>query len=1135
MISVKARILILAALFLCALTSARAQFWQVDPTFTPPAIEEALFVDAGGVTPLSDNSLIIWMPAPILNGQIVGPLVHLKLDGSIDPNFTPPAVTYAQVLHAYPDSRLLVLASVNDSWSLMRLLANGTIDSSFAAISMGYAQPSVRVAIQPDNKILLYAGSSVLPSGQKIRRLNSDGSSDSTFSSSLLATSGINDVTCGVDGKLLLAGSLNFSSGSSVVFARLDADGSQDPTFSDTTGISSPGYWCQPLPDGRILFCGQSSSQLKLVRTNPEGTVDSSFVSGLPTANVVSVAKPLQSGPIYFVTVTGSTRTLRRLNAAASLDTSFDITGAYNQYWGPSIPITYDGTVLYFGPLSATDYSSRRSVVQTNASGSINPSFSIRASHFAMPSVMARQADGKYLLAALTDYVNNQPTIKQAIFRLNANGSFDTTFHQQSVEANATTDYLAVLPDGSFVFRNGTSVFKCNADGSLVSQATFTSAMIIALDGSGDIYARPYTGGTPTPILRYHADGTQDTTFNAPSSSDTSGVFPTSNGKILVTKFDQTTARLNHDGTADATFPSIPGQPSAFPEVAPISDGSALILFEQPPSITGEIPTAFTHYDVTGKLDYSYNGTNDLLIIAGVMFDVVRSASLSNGSAFLRLQSYGQLLDVRSNGQASIVQRNDLPLVRYIRTSLTSPSVPPANLSITTQPQSQETALGATVQFTVTASGAGPIAYQWLKNGSVIPGATNSVLQLTSVGLNDAGAYTVTVSNGQGSVTSNVANLTVRTAPSVTQSPVDATAPVGSAVVFSVAADVSVVSYQWQARKAGTTDWVNLTDSSVYSGVTTDKLSITATSPTMSGDSFRVIVSNASGQTVSAPATLVVTTAPKVSRLVNISTRAYVGTGEKVEIAGFIISGSQPKQVVIRALGPALTQFGVSNILDDPVLTLFSGQTQIASSDDWSSDATSANAIETLSKQMGLLALPRGSKDSVLVTTLAPGGYTAIVSGKADKAGVALVEVYEVDQSSSAARLVNISTRSETRSGGEIQIAGFIVAGDQPKRLLIRAAGPALAPFSVPNFLDDPALTLFSGQTQINQNDDWSSTDASATSVDSATKEAHAFDFAKGSKDAALAVTLAPGAYTAQVTAKSGRTGITLIEVYELP
>lgn len=268
---------------------------------------------------------------------------------------------------------------------------------------------------------------------------------------------------------------------------------------------------------------------------------------------------------------------------------------------------------------------------------------------------------------------------------------------------------------------------------------------------------------------------------------------------------------------------------------------------------------------------------------------------------------------------------------------------------------------------------------------------------------------------------------------------------------------------------------------------------------------------------------------PTQNKLVNISTRSYVGTGGNIMIAGFVIGGSQPKQVLIRASGPTLSQFGVGGVLDDPVLILHAGQTEIARNDDWSSDA---DRIEGAARMVNAFAWPRGSKDAALLVTLNPGAYTAHVTGKNNTTGVALIEVFEADQVTTDARLINISTRSEVRTGGEIMIAGFVISGSTPKRVFIRASGPALSDFGVSGVLADPILAINSGQTEIAQNDDWGSNQAT---IEAAVAQTGAFAWKRGSKDSALVLTLAPGAYTALVRGKADTTGVALIEVFEAP
>lgn len=374
--------------------------------------------------------------------------------------------------------------------------------------------------------------------------------------------------------------------------------------------------------------------------------------------------------------------------------------------------------------------------------------------------------------------------------------------------------------------------------------------------------------------------------------------------------------------------------------------------------------------------------------------------------------------------------------------------------------------------------------------------------------------------------------VSAATAPVILSQSGDITLASGNRLDLTVSASGSNDTYQW--RKGGM----------IIPGASLATYTLATVSVSDAG-TYDVVVTNSSGSVTSTGVVVMVQpvnaplppppTVGSDSRMVNISTRSLVGTGGDVQIAGFIIRGASPKTVLIRASGPALAQFSVPGLLDDPVLTLYSGQQQLYQNDDWSSDSTTAAAIEATSVAMNLFPLARGGKDAALLVTLQPGGYTAIVNGKNGSTGVDLIEVYEADPGSLDSRLTNLSTRSLVGTGGNLQIAGFIIRGTQSKTVLIRASGPALAQFAVTGLLDDPVLTLYTGQTQLDQNDDWSSDSASAAGIDTVSTAMQLFTCARGGKDAALLKTLPPGSYTAQVTGKNGSTGVALIEVYEVP
>ncbi len=267
-------------------------------------------------------------------------------------------------------------------------------------------------------------------------------------------------------------------------------------------------------------------------------------------------------------------------------------------------------------------------------------------------------------------------------------------------------------------------------------------------------------------------------------------------------------------------------------------------------------------------------------------------------------------------------------------------------------------------------------------------------------------------------------------------------------------------------------------------------------------------------------------------RLVNISTRTTAGNGDAVAIVGFVIEGLEAKPVLIRAVGPALGAFGVGGVLGAPRLELLRGQASLAVNAGWSS-GTAGSSIAAAGGRAGAFTFAPGSEDSAILTTLAPGLYTAVVSAADERPGIGLIEIYDLSGASQEQRLVNISTRATAGSGDATLIAGFVVGGAAPKRVLVRAAGPALAAFGISSALARPVLRIFSGETVVTQNAGWSTGVEGAAIADAATR-AGAFAFAGGSADAAILINLAPGAYTAQVSSATGETGIALLEVYEV-
>jgi hypothetical protein len=269
---------------------------------------------------------------------------------------------------------------------------------------------------------------------------------------------------------------------------------------------------------------------------------------------------------------------------------------------------------------------------------------------------------------------------------------------------------------------------------------------------------------------------------------------------------------------------------------------------------------------------------------------------------------------------------------------------------------------------------------------------------------------------------------------------------------------------------------------------------------------------------------------PAQSKPLNISTRGDVETGDKVMIGGFILAGGDaPKRLIIRAIGPSLSDAGITDALADPILELHdSAGVLITSNDNWKT-SQQADIDAT-----GLA--PSNDLESAIIATLSPfdpavegsGIYTAIVSGKNNGTGVGLAEVYDLDDPSSLTYLANISTRGFVQPDDKAMIGGFIIgAGAQTGQVVVRAIGPSLTA-SIPEALQDPTLNLYNAEgTVVAVDDDWEETNKEAIAATGLAPN--------DSRESAILADLAPGAYTAIVQGKAGTSGVGLVEVYYIP
>lgn len=273
-------------------------------------------------------------------------------------------------------------------------------------------------------------------------------------------------------------------------------------------------------------------------------------------------------------------------------------------------------------------------------------------------------------------------------------------------------------------------------------------------------------------------------------------------------------------------------------------------------------------------------------------------------------------------------------------------------------------------------------------------------------------------------------------------------------------------------------------------------------------------------------------------QLYNISTRGFVGTGDNILDGGFIVEGADSKTVMIRAIGPGLTQYGVTGALADPILELHNvNRDVIASNDDWQSTIVGGmiQGSQVAGVQNTGNLIPSDTKESVIIVTLPPGDYTAVMHGKNNTTGVGLVEVYDLSPGSNSL-LHNLSTRGLVQTGDSVMIGGFIVKGTGPRRVIIRAIGPELTQYNVPNALANPTLELHDGKgVLIGINDDWQTTVLGGIITSNQVQDIQNSGHTPGdARESAIVATLQPGNYTAIIRGVGNTTGIALVEVYDL-
>lgn len=957
------------------------------------------------------------------------------------------------------------------------------------------------------------------------------------------------------DGKLLVNG----------LAARYNPDGTRDTGFSAPTTL---GNIRQVLvaQDGKIVVWSTAPAGDTLSLLNTDGSLNAVLGTAISPMSLDAIAvqadgKVIVSGS---VTINGSQHgTLVRLNRDGTRDTTFDA-GAGPDAQVESLSIQADGKVVAAGYFTTFDNTAHGQLVRLNVDGTVDPTFTFAPTVASSVTTAAVLPGGKIIAAVRQTIMHG---LYQAI-RLNADGSQDAVLG--AFDGGSGAIYaLTPLADGSVLFGGGFSTFAdtpvCNLgrlDSSGALDPSFAAGGIdadvkaVAVDGSGRIYVNL----SANTMLRLSATGQPDPAFvvGAAQSGTVFAAAGQADGHIVAVGDFMSVdgmvrtgvCRFQADGAVDPSFS--PGAPLSWnndpgigvPNSAAVAvqpDGSVIVggTF----TIGGAAPRAgLARFRSDGSIDTAFTATlnaggavsslltlSDGRVVIGGNFSSVNGQARGNIAAFLADGSLDPVFGatITTNGAVTkLAARSSGGL--FIAGSFT------------TVGGSRRNQLAA-------------LANDGTLDGGFAPATLTSTDTITALtGTNDGGVV-IAIPKARSSTGYDRAQL-VR---------LDATGAVAASFTFpfdinatftaltsdaqgGIIAGYSVLegigfgaskAYYYLHRFTATGAFDS--DFDIGNGLSgnTNALFVAADGTLIVGGSFTTIDDLSVSPLVRfTPAQ----TAP--TRLVNISSRAGTDVGASVLTAGFVIAGSQPKTVLIRAVGPTLSTQGITGPLPDPFLSIYrlGATTPFATNSQWTANQVAHSGVldqgfnvAVTGQRLGAFAL-QNNVEAAVVVTLDPGLYTALVSGESGTAasGVSLVEVYDANRPTGDRRLVNISSRARVNAGEQVLIGGFVIAGSTPQKVLIRAVGPTLSTMGVDGALADPKFDLYSmASGKINENDNWGGT----TELSAAFAATGAFALPTNSKDAALLTTLQPGAYSVIVSGVGGTSGVALVEVYLVP
>ena len=1131
----------LGALALLLPSMGQAQeTWTFDPTFQRTPLRQTSEF-ASGVKFLSSGKVLIHTvngshgPSGA-NGERIGALLRIEPDtGAIDPTWNPDLMVtgrgFLGVAEA-PDGKVYyatsligeVLTNLTDPavHRLIRLNTNGTRDTSFN--SPIFAMAARFLGVQPDGKIIVCSGgvnlNGIPPAGSIVQtvRLNTDGTLDTTFQSPNFqrsATSPPADVASGnyfdagvmgnpvidsTTGKIYFCGPFNFVNGQARKgIVRCNADGTLDPSFVPTGlfvgsgGSTIMGGRAMVLQTGgKVVLggtnlrtaAGGSSTHYTLLRFNTDGALDSTFTL-VPTTNSLSGPRDIHALPGGNI-LTAYTRVLRFLPDGA-VDSSFtplDYSSPHSVPFPNSVfafrfdvnPNTGAAYLANAGPfyarLGGVPVSN---ITKLTPAGTIDTQFNspvVDSEDFA-PDVQI-SGGAVYVSGRYTDFRN---AANSTITRLLADGTRDPSYSLDTLPfADKQAFDLAFLPDGA--------AYVIYRSGSFNGGYLFSNLARLLPTGALDTSFRP-SSALQTSLGVNAFDGND--VFNkilAPSISAAPNggayAFPSGGAQETVNaNGNLKPTRINTDGTEDTSVPAL-----GFPVGEVIRDSS---------QITGG-STGYLH-----RLAQTADG--GFIILASVApFPASTGAPFNYNYRVIKLQADGSR-----------------------DTSFESPSLTSTAEASQNFPTVFDPVTGNTAQppngFYIAGDDPPVSSAAMLPDGSVLLAGrfqltgdptTYSLAKLTPAGALDT-SFTPPVPENTARANRPAVISNVRVAPD------------GRVWVLGRFDTIGGISVPGVAglNPDGTVDSAfSLTEVGFYDSFDEVADVVFANSNT----AYLIGTFRRPGEPLPFAVTRIVRPAGLVA---NVSTRLPVGTDENVLIEGFIVQGpaGSTKKIIVRALGPFLTQFGITDALANPTLEIHdASNATVATNNDWKTTQvggliTGDQFAEISASQLA----PGNDLESAIIADLAPGNYTAVARGSGNTTGSGIVDAYDLSPASPA-RLANIATRGLIQPGDKLMIAGFIIQNG-PVRAVIRAVGPSLIGLGIANALPDTTLQLRDQNGAIVlENDDWK-TDQKQELEDIGLQPTHDLE-------AALITTIQPGQYTAQVRGKGQASGIGVVEVY---